>query len=375
MTDIVGKHGTRNMNPLFHSKVEISGSLVQGRASTGGRRNYINYPSNFYTNSISHLSALPENDDAAWARFIAGTAPHRQSFLTPAFLAELKDVPNLIRYGGGIAKYLKDLATNPRRRGQVGNLFGGQGISPEAIVEDYRPTFGNALSKAKKLGQANLALRFGVAPFQSDLRTALNFAAGVEARRKEIDKLYSEGGLARSWDLGEKTDEYVNLQQQLHSVTGAKVDVRVQRQVKRWGMIRYYPRARSGLPPTDDELMRQLLGFSLSGALLSVYEVTPWSWLLDYFTNLGDHLAATVNTTLVSGKGCLMQQFSIVASHGTTGIHSGSQQWDLTSGLREERVRHRTVRTTATNVSFSADTLGLGQLSILGSLASTKIIT
>jgi len=47
----------------------------------------------------------------------------------------------------------------------------------------------------------------------------------------------------------------------------------------------------------SNERLIQLLGFSPSDWLPGLYEGVPWSWLLDYFTNVGDVLEAACTST------------------------------------------------------------------------------
>jgi hypothetical protein len=47
----------------------------------------------------------------------------------------------------------------------------------------------------------------------------------------------------------------------------------------------------------SNERLRQLLGFTPENWIPAIWEVVPWSWLIDYFTNVGQILQAGVTST------------------------------------------------------------------------------
>ncbi|DAD50066.1 TPA_asm: maturation protein [ssRNA phage Gephyllon.2_13] len=57
-------------------------------------------------------------------------------------------------------------------------------------------------------------------------------------------------------------------------------------------------RADDSLPPLGSiNRLRELCGFNLQDFIPSLYQITPNSWLLDYFTNIGDIVEATCTST------------------------------------------------------------------------------
>jgi hypothetical protein len=144
-----------------------------------------------------------------------------------------------------------------------------------------------------KLAGANLSYQFGWAPLIADIGTLLDFGNHHAKKAEEIRRLISKGGLRRNITLAERTGSIASAQVEIHS----GISVLQQRSYygKLWGSVRWVP----SLSPTSKnytdqaQAFRAALGLGLE--IATVWEALPWSWLIDYFTSIGDYLAAHRN--------------------------------------------------------------------------------
>jgi hypothetical protein len=225
---------------------------------------------------------------------------------------------------------------------------------------------------------SNLAMQFGWLPLISDIGKMIDFQNIVDKRVAELKRLYSKGGLKRTFRNFE-TNEVNTGQSTLQSSNFiCQADYIIVREVKVWTTLRWKPNSATinGLPVTDKALQQEArrstfdLGHKLRQNIdaASVWEAIPFSWFADYFSNVGDVLKAGRNQLPVTASGgCVMRQLrstcdfsNIVCSHQLQG-----------SGGHHERVTKRRFLYPTPSPSFSAHLpfLNGGQLSILGSLA------
>jgi len=150
---------------------------------------------------------------------------------------------------------------------------------------------------------------------------------------------------------------------------------------KRWfrGAFRYY------LPPTDtyqDRVRRkaqeanQLFGVLPTPEL--VWELTPWSWAVDWFTNVGDvmsNISSFITDGLVLQYGYIMEQKTVRGDITVTVSSSDRAKYGLTGNVfTRTYVREYKSRYPANPYGFGIDDTSLTtrQLSILGALGLSK---
>lgn len=145
-------------------------------------------------------------------------------------------------------------------------------------------------------GNANLALQFGILPIVSDLVKLLSFQDQVDRRVMEIERLFKRG-LKRTVDIGTfstsgKANPYLQTQWIL---IRPEFDVKTVVSVR--AHCRWIPTVSAShlrTPTAMRELARKaVLGLTLD--LKTLWEVTPWSWLIDWSTEMGNFLAAQRN--------------------------------------------------------------------------------
>jgi hypothetical protein len=115
-----------------------------------------------------------------------------------------------------------------------------------------------------------------------------------------------------------------------------------------WGSAEWKIEPSSNIPEMDDEELklfsrRLALGITSHEALAAAWELAPWSWLADWFGNVGTMIAATNNSIGATwGRICVMRR-----SKGTNLVtidYPNSSSWATVSGVwrlaMERKDRH-----------------------------------
>lgn len=380
VSDIVGNPHADNGFDL--TRVKITGGIITGvrvNPNEGIWAQWDNYP---YGNQVSGVSApaFTSNESAAALRALNLTNPGRHEVTLPSFLVELRDIPKMLRFAGRLLNAVGDSfsifmgAYNIWKR-NTGVPF-SRGLTPaqvrKLIGSRLLPEQQGGLSAAQTIAAANLAIQFGWAPLVRDLQKLCDFQGAVTRRRKEINRLCSGSGLKRKITLqnDENTRIYKNVW--IDSVAGVlQVDVTAYTHTKRWVVCRYRPAFPVSSPPTDQQLMNQIYGLSVHGVLSSAWELLPWSWLIDWFTNMGDIINFSNNEIATTSTSCVMSmRISKFTNPGGVAVwpNDGSKSWVGCTTLFETKGRYP-YRPGLDAFSVSLPFLGGNQLSILGSLA------
>lgn len=323
---------------------------------------------NFNATSPSAKYLDPTTSDAeAWNRALASTNPSRPDVLLPAFIAELRDLPRMVKYGLEVGKFLN----SPEFRREVlgHHRFSDWDKDPAALINVLKPTPGNLISGSKQLAIANLSIQFGMIPFLGDLAKLASFQSAVNSRRKEIDRLHSGNGLRRTVRLDERQEQITGPVIITTTGTSASANVRQSRQMRRWATVRWKPSGLNPLPPSDNEIRQMLAGVTLQSVASIAWELLPWSWLSDYFGNIGHTLSATNNFLGATARGTVMthRQEQLQFAGGTY-----SSRLHISSGRRKIDWKYRTVHSGVHLPEFGIPLLGNRQLSILGSIYATR---
>lgn len=268
------------------------------------------------------LPALPSFDAAA---FLARVNPNAGQIGLPEFIKDFKDLPKLIQLGGN--------------------------------------------SILKKGAGAYLNYQFGWKPLISDVKKLMDFTGRVNRKISELHALYENGGLHRRRTVANDTvstqSTYTATGIHVTSIT-CKVSKITQRQ--RWATTRFVP---TTLPPRDESDYRRraiqiVLGMDLSPG--TAWQLMPWSWLIDWFGNVGDYLVQFNNTCPVRATPpCVMTYTKTIETHTRT----DAQTQMLGGGCviqRETKSRSIAVPTLSATIPF----LTGRQLSILGALSVTR---
>lgn len=241
--------------------------------------------------------------------------------------------------------------------------------------------FGGLGSPAKWLREAanaNLAWRFGWSPFISDLAAMLGLTAAINQRLKLLGELAAGKTIRRRYHLPEEKAYYDEGWKTTQSI-GALLSHRKETNFtsQSWVSTQWKLQDGVSLPTAPDELAdlaRDLaLGLNGPGGLAAAWELTPWSWLHDWFFGLGDWLGANNNALPVTLAGCCWmrtcESFTSMtpAASNPTWVHLDSDYWMRM--VVKRRVPLGTVLPLLPSLPHLPALTG-GQLGILGSLAT-----
>lgn len=277
------------------------------------------------------VPAAPSFNSAA-VTSLARTNPGRAAVSLPVFVAELRDLPHAIRSAGN-------------------------------FIRQFRKPI-------KQSAGEFLSWQFGWAPLFSDLRKMIQFQDTVDKRVNELQRLYSNGGLKRrirhgNWSAHSETSVITE------SSLGTTVATRLSHdtQVEVWSTVRWRP---TRLPAAIDNVhLRKLARKAIFGMSLQAedaWNLIPWSWLVDWFSNIGDFLEAHNNRVpSVAGPVNVMRR-TRTSAHWTR-TNSNWISGGTGHGTRDT-LQRRVIHGGLPEADFQF--LSGRQLSILGALAITR---
>lgn len=200
--------------------------------------------------------------------------PSRSDFQATVFLAELRDLPSLFK--------------------NVGEEFAQQGF--------LRASGGNYLK-----GQ------FGWRPLIKDLRTFFNVADKLQKRMKTLKELRGRGMIRRQFKekdgrgtqikhaISRIPNDYHQIGIYPTSYEGDRIywEVHTEMRTTRWCDVEFVMDTPSNLfAPIDSELWDEahslVYGTTIDGPAL--WAAMPWSWLIDWGTNMTDYIKSQNNT-------------------------------------------------------------------------------
>ena len=219
---------------------------------------------------FSEVNTLLEKDALA-KDIIAGTNPSLPDINSATSTLELKDVPGLLH----------------------------------SVRE-------NGFSLIRAAAASYVTWRFAIKPMVSDLRTLLKAHGSVDRRFRELQSLQTGRELRRRVVLGERTVTLPRTQVTLLS-EGAFLPAWRDGTIvnRRWGTARWKATSYAKFPGTVPGLRklseRLTYGFNSASALRAAWELFPWSWFIDYFTQTSTLLEASANSLdLFPTRICLM---------------------------------------------------------------------
>jgi hypothetical protein len=235
--------------------VPVSGRRQSSPSNFGEAVSFI--PSGYTAGFPQHLDLGIPYVGTAMTDLIARTNPSRPDILPLTLIQDLVEIPKMLK---GVGKLLK----TPRR-----------------------------YLNAKEGANQYLSAKFGWLPLVKDIHDVLDAQKYILRRKAELDRLYNtSSGLKRRLKLGswhgEQTQGFISVNSDL------LLDIGVKRSrytsVERWGTIRWKPDVTPGYHPTDEELnqlaRRVALGMTTEGTMAGLWDVIPWTWMINWFTNV-----------------------------------------------------------------------------------------
>nr|UJQ84890.1 MAG: putative maturation protein [Leviviridae sp.] len=293
-----------------------------------------------YFDADGEEELYPKFDDC-YSKLLADTNPARVDLSIPVFISELRELPRLVYIGGR-------------------SIIGG-------------------------VANANLAYQMGWKPLISDLRKMLDWVGNVDKRLSELKRLTSVAGLKRKSTIELYTEDFTSGTENIWGdpyhfpynnnfidmglVECAYTD-RVFSHV--WGTVRWIPAEGYDPPQADlarlEEAKQIVAGVHPSQAISTVWEALPWTWLMDWFANLGDFIEATNNTLArPMGSVCLMQK-TLFIRHSEVVEYPSWVNIDLTPLQSRVSQKVRYVTSGDPEVVIKSPVLTDRQWSILASL-------
>lgn len=258
MTDTTGPKPWID-HPLLHDKFRAEPITFNGNSATPP---YLATWNNFAPLNRASYSYCPVPSAVNWPYYktkaLANMNPSKPSVDLPVFLFELRDFPRMLHQMGRVLD----------RTVRASDVAGGY-----------------------------VAYSFGWAPFLSDLNKLLNFEKVLSDRLKYLQRIGKDGGDRVKRTLENSTTTLSTTPYTLSGYGNTypylyQGQVQVVEKRKVWAVAK----VRTVNPVSLErgvlgDAARAALGLNLSAA--SIWEAIPWSWLLDYFGNVGDYLDAT----------------------------------------------------------------------------------
>lgn len=269
----------KTMNPLFLEKWSNSQVVING---VRGAYTYKNTP---VSSSSTLLSAAAPK--SGWspsykysvAQAMASSHPGEPAVSVPNFLFELKDMPGM----------LKHLA------GKLGKKFPKR--PPKSAADDY------------------LAYTFGWAPLISDIMSIYDVAKWCDSRARYIRRIRSHGFATRRGQRGSDSVAHTlnsfsyNSRGEGFSGTANYDTVARAWVTTRWRLNQNLP-LDSFISNERHRLLAAALGLDIG--FQTFWDAMPWTWLVDYFTDLSSIISVHKNRSgFVFAGGCAMENIEV----------------------------------------------------------------
>jgi hypothetical protein len=215
------------------------------------------------------IPGSPPSEDATVANaavigFLKKIRKQQRHFQSGVFLGEARETLHMLRNPARalrqrVGVYLEGLKKVPRRRLR----------NPRYIADSW------------------LEAQFGWLPFINDIKEASGI---LERQGRALQDDFVKIVFRSS------KDTQVSLNYDVNNWSNIRIWVRSQRTVKHRTYVRYLGVLRvrnAGTPSVDAEL----LGFTWNEFVPTVWELVPWSFLIDYFSNIGDVIEAWTTCT------------------------------------------------------------------------------
>lgn len=246
-----------------------------------------------------------------------------------------------------------DVPVNALQLGELAHLIQGKGRS---FIRD--------------LGNNNLMYQFGIAPLVGDLVKLLHLTDQVNRRVSEIGRLRSQHGLRRTVSIGSyssnaKVNKFIQSQNLL-----IREDFDVVTELAIKAHCRWMPAGdcMSLASPSETRALARRAVLGLTVDTSTMWELIPWTWLLDWCGDFGQYLSAHRNIIPAT-----LQDVSVMRHTRTVAEWSGKSQddWSCTPirYTRENKTRATSFVAPVAHLPF----LSANQVGIVASLAVTRL--
>lgn len=248
----------------------------------------------------------------------------------------------------------------------------------------WRSLGGNRVTfTPKKVADQFLNHTFGWAPFVNDLSKLFDYQQRAARQYSWMSsangKWRKRGGKVSSYDSGTSTTISSSVVLYAPGLSTAwdsygwsrdwtRTSIRTQREIWFEGSFRFYiPNLEPYNKWSKDYISR--LGLGMSPSL--IYELTPWSWLIDWFTNLGDVIKnAEVYSQVAARYAYVMgstQRVKTVETMKPFGGHDLTHTWNFPISRKQR------VGASPFGFGLTWDGFSTSQLAILSALGITRL--
>lgn len=261
--DVIGN--PTGENPFYLTSFYVTSSpSLNGKVGVTTLENVT--PSCVASPAYSHLSLTGFRSVADGIR---SSHPGEPSVDIPNFLYELKDLPSMLKHAGDRAKSLWDTVSRNKPKGATAR-----------DVSDY-------MRNPKNPAQDFLHWNFGWRPFFSDLADLAGITKAMDARRRMMKSLLSQNKsyITRRANLGSQSGQSVT-SGSYNSVGAGILGKHYKSTVHtKWCVshFTYNPLVFQSAMSSNWRLLAMSTGFDVS--LTHFWDVMPWSWLIDWFTD------------------------------------------------------------------------------------------
>lgn len=330
--DVVGNRD--GDNPLVIHKYERRFPFCGGTHTVGNWTYTIvnNYVCTIFNEAIpnaEHYAPTMDWPELAWAAR-QYTDPQRPEFSLPQFIGEAGDLPGLL---SSIPELLM------KRGRQAAKAVGRRTRPrPRRLPPNAKPpsVWGAAAAAAKQTagdaGSQYVGGQFGWRPVMQDLSAMLALARAIAQRLEWLLRLLNGYSIKRRMSLSSPFQSVVvpnRFFNTMHfTVRGEHVDTY---RIKHWVTARWGLSALVGTAPLPDVndpdgliamAARLATGMTKNGLWEAWWELLPWSWLIDWWYNIGRLLAALLPGALWLNLESLcycrtarVQRFYIITEH------------------------------------------------------------
>lgn len=319
---------------------------------------YTTCPSNWAPSPKSGVSkwALPTESDllALAPTIVARCNPSAPTVGVPTFIGELRDVPGSISDPLVGFKKLRNIVPTVKN-------------------------WGTAILRGIAAGY--ISWRWAIKPMVRDVENMCNFVDAVQQRYKLLRKLMTSSSVRTRCSMGLESSsltEQVTVESQRATYIAYR-DTYYEK--SQWATVRWrmneitsrYWAEHNGYEPVMAHARNLCLGTTSQEALATLWELTPWSWFADWFSTIGDNIAACNNSA-----GCYPISICFMRRTTTKSTYrpKTKSSWiTISNDPQEHEIDKRRFLVPLVGYhipSFSLPLLTGKQWAILGSLAALK---
>lgn len=222
----------------------------------------------------------------------------------------------------------------------------------------------------EKLAENYLRYQFGIRPLVKDIARTINCADSIHKRLTQLEKIRTAGSYRKTVTLDVLRDERTTTGRVFESQGGVFFvgDVTTKSERILRGHVRWIPTVNfSKFSQEEMVSMAKRSVFGLEANFSGIWEGIPWSWLIDWYSNVGDLLMQTRNIVPVT-------PLSITLMRHTTSISNSPAMSDQYRYMTAATVKKEHKERYAGSATLDAQLpiLSADQMGILASLLVMK---